>query len=39
MARVDVVDLKTATGETKELLHWPQGPRPADHPGLSDLNL
>lgn len=21
------------------LFHWPQGPRPADHPGLSDLGL
>jgi nuclear transport factor 2 (NTF2) superfamily protein len=21
------------------LFRWPQGPRPADHPGLSDLGL
>ncbi|WP_425071840.1 DUF1348 family protein [Sagittula sp. S175] len=21
------------------LFHWPQGPRPADHPGLTDLGL
>lgn len=30
-------DLKIAASERKFL--WPQGPRPADHPGLSDLNL
>jgi uncharacterized protein len=24
--------------ETRKF-HWPQGPRPADHPGLSDLGL
>ncbi len=23
----------------ERLFHWPQGPRPADHPGLSDLGL
>lgn len=30
-------DLKIA--EDDRLFHWPQGPRPADHPGLSDLGL
>lgn len=25
--------------ESERLFHWPQGPRPADHPGLSDLSL
>ena len=25
--------------EGERLFHWPQGPRPADHPGLSDLGL
>lgn len=25
--------------ETKRLFHWPLGPRPEDHPGLSDLGL
>ena len=25
--------------ETERLFHWPQGPRPADHAGLSDLGL
>ena len=25
--------------EGERLFHWPQGPRPADHPGLSDLSL
>jgi len=25
--------------ETERLFHWPYGPRPADHPGLSDLGL
>jgi hypothetical protein len=23
----------------QRLFHWPQGPRPSDHPGLSDLGL
>lgn len=26
-------------GEADRLFHWPQGPRPADHPGLSELGL
>jgi hypothetical protein len=26
-------------GEADRLFRWPQGPRPADHPGLSDLGL
>jgi len=25
--------------ESDRLYHWPLGPRPADHPGLSDLGL
>lgn len=25
--------------EAERLFHWPQGARPADHPGLSDLGL
>ncbi|OZI61946.1 nuclear transport factor 2 family protein [Bordetella genomosp. 11] len=25
--------------ETERKFHWPLGPRPADHPGLSDLGL
>ena len=28
-----------AIAETERLFRWPQGPRPADHPGLSDLGL
>ena len=28
-----------AIPEADRLVHWPQGPRPADHPGLSDLGL
>jgi nuclear transport factor 2 (NTF2) superfamily protein len=28
-----------AIAETDRLFHWPQGPQPADHPGLSDLKL
>jgi len=30
-------DLPVAASERK--FHWPLGPRPADHPGLSDLGL
>ncbi|MEX0302161.1 MAG: DUF1348 family protein [Leisingera sp.] len=30
-------DLKIT--EADRLFHWSQGPRPADHPGLSDLGL
>ena len=30
-------DLPIAASERK--FHWPLGPRPADHPGLSDLGL
>lgn len=26
-------------GEGERLFRWPQGPRPADHPGLTDLGL
>jgi len=25
--------------ESERMYHWPLGPRPADHPGLSDLGL
>ena len=25
--------------EDERLFHWPQGPRPDDHPGLSELGL
>jgi nuclear transport factor 2 (NTF2) superfamily protein len=25
--------------ETERRFHWPQGPRPADHPGLSELGM
>ena len=25
--------------EGERLFHWPLGPRPADHPGLSELGL
>jgi uncharacterized protein len=25
--------------EDQRLFHWPHGPRPADHPGLTDLGL
>jgi len=28
-----------AIAEAERLFHWPPGPRPADHPGLSDLGL
>lgn len=28
-----------AITEDQRLFHWPHGPRPADHPGLSDLGL
>jgi uncharacterized protein len=29
----------SAITETDRLFRWPQGPRPAEHPGLSDLGL
>nr|WP_166178696.1 nuclear transport factor 2 family protein [Altererythrobacter segetis] len=28
-----------AIAEADRLFHWPHGPRPTDHPGLSDLGL
>ncbi|MEH6470909.1 MAG: nuclear transport factor 2 family protein [Halopseudomonas sp.] len=28
-----------AISESERLFHWPQGPRPDDHPGLSELGL
>lgn len=39
MARriASINDLAIAEGD--RLFHWPLGPRPEDHPGLSDLNL
>ena len=35
--RASINDLRIE--ESERLFHWPQGPRPADHPGLSDLGL
>ena len=35
--RASINDLPIKESERK--FHWPQGPRPADHPGLSDLDL
>lgn len=35
--RASINDLPITPDERK--FHWPQGPRPADHPGLSDLDL
>ncbi|MEQ9811503.1 MAG: nuclear transport factor 2 family protein [Azospirillaceae bacterium] len=35
--RASINDL--AIGESERLFHWPLGPRPASHPGLSDLDL
>lgn len=35
--RASINDLPIKEGERK--FHWPLGPRPADHPGLSDLDL
>lgn len=29
----------TPIAEAERKFHWPQGPRPADHPGLSELGL
>ncbi len=39
MARryASINDLAITASERK--FHWPQGPRPSDHPGLSDLGL
>jgi uncharacterized protein len=39
MARrfASINDLQIA--ETDRLFHWPSGPRPPEHPGLSDLGL
>ena len=28
-----------AIGDSERLFHWPQGRRPDDHPGLSELGL
>jgi len=28
-----------AIAESERLFHWPHGPRPVDHAGLSDLGL
>lgn len=35
--RASINDLPIAESERK--FHWPAGPRPADHPGLSELDL
>ena len=35
--QASINDLRLA--EKDRLFHWPLGPRPADHPGLSDLGL
>lgn len=37
LRHASINDVKIA--ETERLFHWPQGPRPADHAGLSDLRL
>jgi nuclear transport factor 2 (NTF2) superfamily protein len=37
MRRASINDLPITEGE--RLFHWPHGPRPADHPGLSELGL
>ncbi|WP_372574651.1 nuclear transport factor 2 family protein [Ruegeria jejuensis] len=39
MARriASINDLSISTSD--RLFHWPQGPRPEDHPGLTDLGL
>ncbi len=35
--RASINDMPITEGE--RLFHWPHGPRPADHPGLSELGL
>jgi nuclear transport factor 2 (NTF2) superfamily protein len=35
--RASINDVEIA--ETERLFHWPLGPRPLEHPGLSDLGL
>ena len=35
--RASINDLPISESERK--FHWPSGPRPADHPGLSELDL
>jgi nuclear transport factor 2 (NTF2) superfamily protein len=35
--RASINDLPISTDD--RLFHWPAGPRPADHPGLSELGL
>jgi nuclear transport factor 2 (NTF2) superfamily protein len=35
--RASINDLPIAASERK--FHWPAGPRPADHPGLTELDL
>ncbi|MHA3979079.1 nuclear transport factor 2 family protein [Halovulum sp. GXIMD14794] len=35
--RASINDLEIT--EAERLFHWPQGPRPLDHPGLTDLGL
>lgn len=35
--RASINDLPIS--EAERLFHWPHGPRPADHPGLTELGL
>ncbi len=37
LRHASINDLPIAESQRK--FHWPQGPRPADHPGLTDLGL
>lgn len=39
MARREASINDIALAESERLFHWPLGPRPADHPGLSELGL
>jgi hypothetical protein len=40
LMRVRHASINTAPiSETDRRYHWPRGPRPADHPGLSDLGF
>lgn len=39
MARRNASINDVAIADSERLFHWPQGPRPTDHQGLSDLGL
>lgn len=39
MARREASINDVAIGDDERLFHWPQGPRPDDHPGLTELGL